>query len=278
MKKINNSIKPVLKWTGGKKQVVDVLKENMPKHFNIYYELMLGGGALAFELAHSNAVINDKNKDLMNVYVQIRDNLEKIAEILDEHEKNHNEEYFYLIRNKFNNRNSSKELDVEDAGMMIYLNKSCFNGLYRVNKKGEFNVGWNKKDTVNTYEYKNMRAMSNYLKDVIIRNDDYYKLLSECQAGDFVYIDCPSTSANNKKACYEFTEEDHKDLIYYLNFLTKNKVYVMITMQKNDRIETIYRDCGYNFEYIDSRNRISCKGDSRKGSVAILKNYELSQE
>ena len=128
--------KPFVKWAGGKRQIIDKLKQYVPYEFNTYYEPFVGGGALLFELSPKNAVINDYNKELMNVYECIKD-----SKKLNHHEAKHSEEYYYEIRNLGRDKKKFNKLaDYKRAARTIYLNKACFNGLYRVNSKNEFNV------------------------------------------------------------------------------------------------------------------------------------------
>ena len=140
--------KPFVKWAGGKRSVVDKLIKLAPLHFDTYYEPFVGGGALLFELAPKKAVINDYNKELMNVYECIKDDKKftSMCNELNKHELNHSEEYYYEIRNLDRDKKKFSHLaDYKRAARTIYLNKACFNGLYRVNSKNEFNVPFGKK-------------------------------------------------------------------------------------------------------------------------------------
>ena len=139
--------KPFVKWAGGKRQIIDKLLQYVPDEFNTYYEPFVGGGALLFELSPKKAVINDSNKELMNVYNVLcdEDKFKKMCSVLNNYETNHSEEFFYEIRNKDKNKSLFNRLsDDTRAGRTIYLNKACFNGLYRVNSKNEFNALWKK--------------------------------------------------------------------------------------------------------------------------------------
>ena len=151
--------KPFVKWAGGKRQIIDKLKFYAPNEFNTYYEPFVGGGALLFELSPRSAVINDCNKELMNVYVCLKDakKFDAMCRELNHHEANHSEEYYYQIRNLDRDKAKFNRLpDYKRAARTIYLNKACFNGLYRVNSKNEFNVPFGKKTSVNTYEGQNL--------------------------------------------------------------------------------------------------------------------------
>ena len=150
--------KPFVKWAGGKRQIMDKLKQHVPDNFNTYYEPFVGGGALFFEIAPKKAVLNDYNTELMNIFECIKDEnkFEKLLKELDHHETYHSEEYYYEIRNIDRDRKKfSKLSEYKRAARTIYLNKACFNGLYRVNSKNEFNVPFGKNTKVNTYEGQN---------------------------------------------------------------------------------------------------------------------------
>ena len=147
--------KPFVKWAGGKRQVIDKLKLYAPDEYNTYYEPFVGGGALLFELSPRKAVINDYNEELMNIFNCIKDETKftKMCNELNHHETNHSEDYYYEIRNKDRDKAKFKRMaDYKRAARTIYLNKACFNGLYRLNSKNEFNVPFGKKIKVNTYE------------------------------------------------------------------------------------------------------------------------------
>ena len=158
--------KPFVKWAGGKRQIINELKKYVPESFDTYYEPFVGGGALLFELSPKKAVINDSNKELMNVYgcLKDEDKFKKLCASLNSFEAKHSEEFYYEMRNKDRNKKTFNRLsDYTRAARTIYLNKACFNGLYRVNSKNEFNVPFGKKDKVNTYDGNNLITVSNYL-------------------------------------------------------------------------------------------------------------------
>ena len=158
--------KPFVKWAGGKRQIIDKLMMYVPDEFDTYYEPFIGGGALLFELSPKKAVINDSNMELMNVYNVLCDEekFKKMSSVLNHYEMEHSEKFFYDIRNKDRNKASYNRLsDYTKAARTIYLNKACFNGLYRVNSKNEFNVPFGKKTKVNTYDGGNLITVSNYL-------------------------------------------------------------------------------------------------------------------
>ena len=203
--------KPFVKWAGGKRQIIDKLLKHVPVEYNTYYEPFVGGGALLFELSPKNAVINDSNKELMNVYKMISTDkgYEEVVKLLNTYEKKHNEKFFYQIRNQDKDKEKfSKLTDAERAARTIYLNKSCFNGLYRVNSKGEFNVPFNKKLKVNTYDSENMILAYVYFQanNIKMLSVDFEEAVKDAKKGDFIYFDPPYDSENNT-TFNSYTEE-----------------------------------------------------------------------
>ena len=202
--------RPFVKWAGGKRQIIDKLKKYVPEEFGTYYEPFVGGGALLFELSPSVAVINDSNEELMNVYNVLcnEEKFKKMCSVLNTYEAKHSEEFFYDIRNKDRNKNTYNRLaDYTRAARTIYLNKACFNGLYRVNSKNEFNVPFGKKTKVNTYDGGNLITVSNYLtmNDVKIMSVDFEEAVNDAKKGDFIYFDPPYDS--DTKTFNSYTEE-----------------------------------------------------------------------
>ena len=273
MEKLIKSISPIIKQTGGKTQHLFNLCTNLPSKYNDYYEPMVGGGALVFALELKNANINDSNRYLMNVYTQIKNNYEEVLKHLDDMEQNHCEDYYYNVRDTFNRNKDKKQLDAVDAAIYIYLNKTCFNGLFRTNKKGEFNVGWNKRDIINTYDYKNIRKMHNYLQNANITNLDYKDAVKPCMKDDFVYFDVPSTSEQKTKSPLEFDYEEHKKFINLVKELDLKGVKILITVQANDKINSLYDSLNFTKIHFNSLNKISCKTSKRTGQMILLKNY-----
>ena len=272
--------KPFVKWAGGKRQILDKLKKYVPNEFNTYYEPFVGGGALLFELAPKKAVINDCNKELMNVYNVLCDEekFKKMCKVLNSYETNHSEEFFYEIRNKDRNKNTFYKLsDYTRAARTIYLNKACFNGLYRVNSKNEFNVPFGKKIKVNTYEGNNLITISNYLtmNNVTILNTDFEDAVSTAQKGDFVYFDPPYDSDNNIFNSYTengFGKDEQIRLSKVFKELDKKGVYVMLSNYNTILINELYKD--YNINLIEANRNISAKGTKRgKVEEVIITNY-----
>ena len=178
--------KPFVKWAGGKRSIIDKLIKLVPEDFNTYYEPFIGGGAMLFELQPKKAVINDYNKELINVYECIKDEnkFSNMCSELNKHEMNHSEEYYYQIRNLDKDKKKFNRLvDYKRAARTIYLNKACFNGLYRVNSKNEFNVPYGKKNKVNTYDGSNLGIIHCLLNlfDIKILSTDFEEAVKDAK-------------------------------------------------------------------------------------------------
>ena len=272
--------KPFVKWAGGKRQIIDELKKYIPDEFNTYYEPFIGGGALLFELAPKKAVINDSNAELMNVYQVLCDDskFKKMCRVLNNYEANHSEEFFYEIRNKDKNKNTFNRLsDYTRAARTIYLNKACFNGLYRVNSKNEFNVPFGKKSKVNTYDGNNLITVSNYLtmNDIKILNKDFEEAVSYAKKGDFVYFDPPYDSDNNIFTSYTeegFGKEEQRRLAKVFKELDQKGVYVMLSNHNTILINELYKD--YHIHVIEAKRNINSNGKKRgKVEEVIVTNF-----
>ncbi|CCY94136.1 adenine-specific DNA methyltransferase [Firmicutes bacterium CAG:884] len=277
--------KPFVKWAGGKRQIIDKLKEYVPDEYDTYYEPFVGGGALLFELAPKKAVINDLNEELMNVYNCLcnEEKFKKMCNLLNHYEAEHSEEFYYEIRNKDKNKNAYNRLsDYTKAARTIYLNKACFNGLYRVNSKNEFNVPFGKKTKINTYEGSNLITVSNYLtmNDIKIQSVDFEESLKTAKKGDFVYIDPPydsDTSTFNNYTEDGFGKEEQRRLAKVYKDLDKRGVYVMLSNHNTNLINELYKD--YHIHIIEAKRNINANGKKRgKVEEVIITNYENKRD
>lgn len=277
--------KPFVKWAGGKRQIVDKLLMYAPDEFNTYYEPFVGGGALLFELSPKKAVINDSNKELINVYNVLRneEKFKKMCSILNTYEKNNSEEFYYELRNKDRNKSSFDRLsDYKRAGRTIYLNKACFNGLYRVNSKNEFNVPFGKKTKVNTYDIGNLITVSNYLtmNDIKILNVDFEDSVKAAQKGDFIYFDPPydsETSIFNSYTEAGFGKEEQRRLAKVYKELSNKGCYVMLSNNNTTLIKELYKD--FNIHIIEAKRSINSNGKKRgKVEEVIITNYKNDRE
>ena len=246
--------KPFVKWAGGKRQVIDKLKMYAPEEFDTYFEPFVGGGALLFELSPKKAVINDSNEELMNVFMCIKDSdkFDKMCRELNHHEASHNEEYYYEIRNLDRDKNKFKKMaDYKRAARTIYLNKACFNGLYRVNSKNEFNVPFGKKNKVNTYEGQNLGVISGYFDPPY--DSDTHTFNSYTEDG--------------------FNKDEQRRLARVFKELDERGCFVMLSNHNTILVSELYKD--YNFHFIEAKRNINANGKKRgKVEEVIITNYE----
>ncbi len=274
--------KPFVKWAGGKRQIMDKLLSLVPKEYNTYYEPFIGGGALLFELSPKKAVINDSNEELINVYRTIASDqgFEDTVRLLNTYEAKHSEEFFYQIRNLDKNpKKFSKLSNAEHAARTIYLNKSCFNGLYRVNKKGEFNVPYNKKNKINTYDRQNMTLAYVYFQsnEIKMLNEDFEEAVKDAQKGDFIYFDPPYDSEKedtfNSYTEEGFGKEEQKRLARVYQELSDRGCYVMLSNHNTSLINELYKN--YHIHLIHAKRNINSNGEKRgKVEEVIITNYD----
>lgn len=276
-------IRPVVKWAGGKTQLLDEIIKRLPQIYNRYFEPFVGGGALLFQLKPQDAVINDLNYELVCVYECLKDKklLKKLIEKLNEHEKNHSKAYFQEIRILDRTDHFKNLSKVDIAARMIYLNKSGYNGMYRVNSKGHFNVPMdNSKEKVKLYNFDNLMNIHKYFtnSNIVITNGDFEEVVKEAKIGDFVYFDPPYDTYENQKnfTSYSkqgFSKEDQKRLFEVFNRLSKTGVYVMLSNHNTDFIRELYKD--YKIDVVLAKRMINSKATQR-GPVeeVIIRNYE----
>ena len=275
----NVKVAPFLKWAGGKRQLLNQIKERMPKEYNDYYEPFIGGGAVLFELQPEKATINDINISLINVYRQVKDNTEEFIELvnkLDSEMWEDGKEYYLDIREKYNDKLLKKEYDLELAALFTFMNKHCFNGLYRVNKKGLFNVPYNKSRRT-SIEEDAVRETAKFLKTVNILEGDFEKACKDAKKGDFIFFDSPyaplnptSFEAYTKEG---FDVESHKRLAQLYDKLTERGCYCMLTNHNTEFINELYSNKGYRIDVVSVKRMINSDASNRKGEEVIICNY-----
>jgi DNA adenine methylase len=275
----NSNIAPFIKWAGGKRQLLAQIRERMPESFNNYYEPFVGGGAVIFDLLPTSAVINDINKALVNAYKQIcnasDDFLKKLNE-LDEAMWEDGKEYYYSLREHYNDKLMKEEFDVELAALFVFINKHCFNGLYRVNGKGLFNVPYNNSRNSSCDE-DTIRAISEYLKNVTILEGDFQAACQNAKKGDFVFIDSPYAPLN--PTSFEsytkegFDIESHKRLADLYDELTSRGCYCMLTNHNTELINELYGNKGYKMDVVSVKRMINSDATNRVGKEVIICNY-----
>ncbi len=258
---------PFVKWVGGKRSIANELITLLPKEFNTYYEPMVGGGAVFYKMSPiiNNAVLSDINPELIITYQVVKNDIDKLIKKLKEHEKNHCKDYYYKIREQHYFENP-----IDTAARFVYLNKTCYNGLYRTNKNGKFNVpiGAYKNPTINQEE--NLKACSIALQKATILCTSFEYIFPS--TNDFVYFDPPYYSTFDKYSKYGFTEKDQYKLYNFFVSLDKLGVYCMLSNSNTPFILELYKN--YNITVIEAPRKINCKSDKRNiVKELVIKNY-----
>ena len=275
----NSSVAPFVKWAGGKRQLIPQIRERMPEKYNDYYEPFIGGGAVIFELLPANALINDINKALINTYRIIcneSDAFLKEVNRLDNDMWEDGKKYYYSIREHYNDKLMRSEYDVELAALFVFINKHCFNGLYRVNGKGLFNVPYNNSRRVSVDEDV-IIATSEYLRGVTIIDGDFEQACKNAKKGDFVFIDSPYAPLN--PTSFEsytkegFDIESHKRLAKLYDELTARGCYCMLTNHNTELINELYGNKDYKIDVVSVKRMINSDASNRVGEEVIICNY-----
>ncbi len=259
--------KPFLKWAGGKTQLLTSLQCYIPNSFVKYIEPFIGGGAFFFSLNHPNSIIADLNEELIITYGQVKDNVYSLIDILENYENN--EESYYKIRAL----STSKLSECERAARIIYLNKTCFNGLFRVNKKGEFNVPYGKR--IGTFlNRENLIRASKYMEHTEILNLDYKETLKRfAQKGDFIFLDPPyqpigGFSDFKRYTIDYFGENEQIELASLFKELVNMGCYVILTNSDVPFIVDLYKD--FQIEIVETKRMISSNANTRLGKDIIV--------
>lgn len=275
----NSSVAPFVKWAGGKRQLITQIRERMPEKYNDYYEPFIGGGAVIFDLLPANALINDINKALINTYRTIcneSDAFLKEVNRLDNDMWEDGKKYYYSIREHYNDKLMRSEYDVELAALFVFINKHCFNGLYRVNGKGLFNVPYNNSRRVSVDENV-IIATSEYLRGVTIIDGDFEQACKNAKKGDFVFIDSPYAPLN--PTSFEsytkegFDIESHKRLAKLYDELTARGCYCMLTNHNTELINELYGNKDYKIDVVSVKRMINSDASNRVGEEVIICNY-----
>jgi len=275
----NSSVAPFVKWAGGKRQLIPQIRERMPEKYNNYYEPFVGGGAVLFELQPANALINDINKALINTYNIICNEADAFLEAvnrLDEEMWEDGKKYYYSVREHYNDKLMKSEYDAELAALFVFINKHCFNGLYRVNGKGLFNVPYNNSRRTSADENV-IREVSKYLKGVKIINGDFEEACKDAKKGDFVFIDSPYAPLN--PTSFEsytkegFDIESHKRVAKLYDELTARGCYCMLTNHNTELINELYGNKGYKIDVVSVKRMINSDASNRVGKEVIICNY-----
>lgn len=260
--------KPILKWAGGKTQMLGDLLPKVPSSYGRYIEPFLGGGAMFFALQPEQAVIADSNPELINLYRQVANHVDDVVCQLKKYENT--QEMFYAVRGQ----DWTMLPEAEAAARTIFLNKTCFNGLYRVNKKGRFNVPFGKYKNPKICDEEGLKAASAALKKAEIVCGDYLLVLEHyAQPGDFVFLDPPylpiSEYSDFKRYTKEqFYEEDHVELAKMVKTLHERGCHVILTNSNHPLVHELYAP--FTIDVIQTKRHISCNGSTRKGEDVIV--------
>lgn len=270
-------LRPVIKWAGGKTQLLSELIARFPEKYSNYYEPFIGGGALLLNVQPKKAHINDVNEQLINLYLQLRDNpLDVIEKVKALDAEPCNKDFYFATRDVYNDKILSNELDAECAALMIWINKHCFNGLYRVNSKGLFNVPYNNKLNGSSIVEENLLGISDYLKNVSITCGDFEDACKKAKKGDFVYFDSPYLPESKTADFTSYTKdgfsmEDHERLAKLFKTLSDKGIYVMLSNNDVPLVYELYD--GYKIESVAARRFINSDATNRKGQEVIITNY-----
>ncbi|HEU5052958.1 MAG TPA: Dam family site-specific DNA-(adenine-N6)-methyltransferase [Hanamia sp.] len=270
-----NFIRPFIRWAGGKQNLVKYLLQNLPDEHRInkYWEPFVGAGSLFFSNGFTNAEISDVNEHLINAYRQIRSNPQAVYRRLQDHKKKFNAEYYYQLRQVFNQHLNQNT--IEQAARFIFLVHTCFNGMYRVNAKGEYNVPIGKMEpSLPTIEH--LKKISLKLQNIQIVSRSYEEILPLVKHRNFVYIDPPYPKLDKKKQFQQYTidrfSENHQtDLANFANNLHDKGCFVMISNSDVPLIKELYN--GWNIQEVPVVRYISCKKERIKVNELIIKNY-----
>ena len=276
----NKLVAPVVKWVGGKRQLLSEISPLLPKRITSYCEPFLGGGAVLFSIQPSKAIVHDLNSDLITVYEVIRDDVEELIDNLKKHENS--SEYFYTIRDMDRNKETYAAMSkVERASRLIYLNKTCFNGLFRVNSSGEFNSPFGHYKNPNIVNEPVLRAVNKYFSssNITFCNEDFAVTLGRISKGSFVYLDPPydpvSDTANftgyNRGG---FDRNEQIRLKQCCDELTQRGVKFMLSNSATTFIKELYKD--YDISIVQAKRAINSDA-SKRGAIeeVLIRNYGI---
>lgn len=280
----NPLVKPFVKWAGGKRQLLPEINNYLPKHIKRYFEPFVGGGAVFLNIQLPHTTINDFNGELTNAYTVVKNNVDELINILEEHQKNNSSEYYYQIRAWDRDDQLNKKTNVERAARFIYLNKTGFNGLFRVNSQGQINVPYGRYKNPAIVNEEVLRAVSTYLNrgNVKICNDDYANILESCKPGDFVYLDPPYASMSDDKQSFVgytlngFGNGEQERLKSVFDKLSVKGVNAMMSNSSVPLIHDLYKEYSDSTVIVKAKRNINSNGNGReKVDEVLIMNYKL---
>lgn len=271
-------MKPIFKWAGGKRKLLPLIKEvididSLKEH--TLYEPFVGGGALFLDLENDVVHINDLNSELINAYIQIKENPKKLIRLLRKFAKKHSKEFYYQMRNYDRKKSFSRLSNVTKAARTIYLNRTCYNGLYRVNSNGKFNVPFGNYKNPDIILEEKILALSEYLNKVsaTITNLDFEMAIVDAKENDLIYFDPPYDYENNGFTSYTsngFTREDLVRLKKVCDELIKRGCKVIISNNDTTYVNELFDDPKYVIKHVVTRWTISCDGKNRKEIKEVI--------
>ena len=279
---ISASPKPFVKWAGGKRQLLPEIQKHLPEKFSSYFEPFLGGGALLFNLLSANknlkGHVSDLNSDLVLSYVTIRDNLNVLLKSLQKHSDKYfanSESYYYSVRE------SNPKSQIEKVSRLLFLNRTCFNGLYRVNSKGKFNVPLGRYSHPNIVQEENLRSVNQFLNQnkINIKCQDFSSTVEKAKKGDFVYFDPPYQPVSKTANFTSYTNSnfglnDLKRLAKVSNQLAKKGVNVLLSNSSSKQVRDMFSDKHWKIIKIEANRAINSDSNKRTGhSELLIKNY-----
>lgn len=277
----HSSAKPFVKWLGGKTKLLPQLAALQPKDYQKYYEPFVGGGALFFSIEPPQAVINDLNPHLINLYVQVRDNLDKmlfkLGELIDiytELDEEAKGAFYYVIRDEFNQRTDD---DAWGAALFLFLNKTCYNGVYRENTDRKFNVPFGRRKTTTFHELENIKRASEMLKYTNIFNGGYEDAVSTAEEGDFIYFDPPyvplsATSNFTQYTGSSFGANEHIKLKEIFEELDSRGCLLMMSNSDTDMVKELYGK--FKKTAVLADRTVNCKSQGRgRITELVITNY-----
>jgi DNA adenine methylase len=273
-----------LKWAGSKLQLIEQFKNLFPHKFLNYYEPFIGSGVVFFyvksKLKPNQVILSDTNEELINCFVVVRDKPSELIELLLNHRKKHSKEYYYAVRSIESNKLDS----VSRAARLIYLNKTCFNGLYRVNSKGQFNVPFGDYDNPSIFDKNILFQASRLLQGVHLQVMTFEKVLDLAGKDDFVYFDPPyiplsKSSSFTRYSKSDFSMKEHKRLSEVFGILDSRECFVMLSNSDHSLTRELYRHYKKNTVIVRAKRMINSVG-SKRGAIneLVVTNYSTSNE
>ncbi len=276
------SPKPFVKWAGGKRQLIPEIEKHLPEKFSSYYEPFLGGGALLFHLLSENknlkGYVSDLNSDLILSYVTIRDNLNGLLKSLQKHSDKYfsdSKSYYYSVRE------TNPISQIEKVSRLLFMNRTCFNGLYRVNSKGKFNVPLGRYSNPNIVQEENLHSVNQFLNHnkIIIKCQDFSSTVEKTKKGDFVYFDPPYQPVSKTANFTSYTNgnfglNDLKRLAKVSNQLSKKGANVLLSNSSSKQVRELFSSKDWEIFEIEANRAINSDSNKRTGhSELLIKNY-----